>query len=64
MKDPARVRWKVVRRLIRVVRRENRKALRDCALFGSGVVFFPNDGSDPRHIPIEQVRLEAVNAQP
>lgn len=37
-----------------VARREARKAHRDMLLFGTGVVWCPNDGGDPKHIPIEE----------
>jgi len=53
-----RERWKKAWRYIRVARRESRKARTDLLLYGTGAVLVPNNGADPCHIPLEQIRLE------
>lgn len=45
--------WKAYYRLLRICRREAAKASIDMMLFGNG--FVDTSGSEPRHIPIEQV---------
>ncbi len=47
----ARERWKALHRMQRVIKREQFKASMDVLVYGSGVVYIPNDG-DPKHIPI------------
>lgn len=49
--------WQWYYRLLRVMARESRKAEVDMMLFGAGYVKCYDDGRDPQHIPIEQVRL-------
>lgn len=48
--------WKAAYRLIRINRRESRKAFMDTLLFGTGFVEYQPNG-ETRHIPIEQVRV-------
>lgn len=43
--------WKKTYRSARVILRESEKATTDVMLFGTGVIFRPDDGSDPSHIP-------------
>lgn len=50
--------WKITWRAIRVYHREQAKATTDMMLYGTGVVKIPDDGSDPCHIPIEDVTFE------
>lgn len=49
--------WKVIWRRMRVAAREAHKAHLDALIYGTGAVFVPNDGGDPRHVPIEELRL-------
>jgi len=56
----AKQRWKKLYRAIRVSRRENLKAIEDMMLFGTGCVFVPNDGSDPRRIDIKDMLLSEL----
>ena len=55
--------WKVLYRALRVARREGNKAAMDVLLYGTGAVFFPSDGADPRHVPIEQIRFKVKDPQ-
>lgn len=55
--SPARTWWRQYHRAQRVARREAAKATLDLILFGTGVVIVPNDGSDPRHVPLPEVFL-------
>lgn len=47
--------WKRYYRLLRVARREALKSAIDMMCYGTGAVFIPNNGSDPRHIPTENI---------
>ena len=47
--------WKAIHRMARVSARESAKAATDMAIYGSGCVFYPADGSDPQYMPIGQV---------
>jgi len=49
--------WKAYYRMLRVSRREALKASIDMMLYGNGFVFVPDDGSDARHIPVNDVVL-------
>lgn len=55
--DTPRARWRRIWRTIRVARRENGKAMRDVLIYGTGAVLVPKDGSDPRHIPLDELQL-------
>lgn len=46
--------WKVRWRLIRIARRETRKAWKDLVLFGTSAVFV-NEHGEARHIPTPQL---------
>lgn len=50
-----RERWKIAYRRYRVIRRERHKAMTDMMAAGTGVIFVPDDGGDPRHVPIEEL---------
>lgn len=56
--SPARRWWKRVWRRIRVCRREGNKAIVDTMIYGTGAVFVPKDGSDPHHIPVDELKEE------
>lgn len=45
--------WKAFYRKLRIARRESLKATIDVVCYGTGVVFIPNNGDDPQHIPVE-----------
>lgn len=45
-----RARWKKFYRYIRVIRREQYKAVQDTVLYGTGAVFVPENGDDPHHV--------------
>ncbi len=49
--------WKILYRMLRVAHRESLKVTMDAVLYGTGVMMVPGDGSDPKHIPIEEVTL-------
>lgn len=51
----SRIWWKAAYRLLRISRREMEKAANDVMIFGTGVVLVPKDGSDPRHIPFNDL---------
>lgn len=53
----SREQWKISYRRLRVVRREQRKANWDTMMFGTGVVVVPSNGSDPYHVPLEEVQF-------
>lgn len=58
MMTPAKRWWKKYYRLQRVAKREAMKSLLDMTIYGTGAVFVPNDGSDPRYVPISEIYLE------
>ena len=47
----AREYWRVVYRMIRIARRETLKAAMDTMIYGTGAVYIPANGDDPRHVP-------------
>jgi len=53
----AREAWNIYYRYIRVTRRENAKAHRDLMKLGTGIVFYPNNGDDPKRIPVDKFRF-------
>lgn len=55
--SPARASWRISYRSLRVARREHGKAMLDLVSYGTGVVYVPHDGSDPRHIPLTELRF-------
>lgn len=50
--------WKWYYRKMRVIVRENEKAAVDMVTYGSGYVKTFDDGSDPQHVPIKDVRIK------
>lgn len=50
--------WKIIYRTSRIARREAVKAAADMMMFGTGVVFIPNDGGDPKHVPLKDMQAE------
>lgn len=50
-----REKWKLAWRRIRIFRREYAKVQIDMIVFGTGAMLIPDDGSDPSHVPIEDL---------
>jgi hypothetical protein len=55
----AKERWRATNRRLRVARREAQKAAADMVVYGTGVVYVPAGGGDPRHVPFSE--LTALN---
>ena len=58
----ARIWWKATYRMLRIARRETRKACTDVMIFGTGIVFVPKDGSEPRHVPLADCWYSKVHS--
>jgi hypothetical protein len=52
--------WKTFYRKIRVCKRESLKAGNDMMVYGTGCVYVPNNGDDPRRIHPHDIILEHV----
>ena len=48
-------------RLIRIAKRESKKAERDLIMYGTGCVYIGPDG-EPRHVPLNLMRSGSPNA--
>lgn len=60
--SPARHWWKRWYRTLRIVRREHAKAVYDLMVYGACAVAIPEDGSDPYHIPVKNIPIEALQS--
>jgi hypothetical protein len=52
--------WKKFYRTLRIVRREAYKVTLDMMIYGTGTMMVSDDGSDPKHVPIEEMLIDEV----
>ena len=62
MTSSARRWWKVYYRMLRICRREHAKAIHDLMLYGTCAVMIPEDGSDPYHVPFEDITPDMLRS--